>query len=190
VNIHPCLKEYLNTWSRVRAIRRHTQSARMACLSVSLYGVRLGPLGTSATVWPIVPAPNEGRWCAWSSRWNNSQGKPKYSEKTCPSATFNHKRDLGSNPGRRGGKPATNRLSYGTARDLKLEWSDAIRNQTERPLFSNRWTVSSLEGRISEISAYGCATLLRPSVDSITGRRTQIFSPEGHSENTKMSMHK
>jgi hypothetical protein len=31
-------------------------------------------------------------------RW---QGKPKFSEKTCP--------------GRRGGKPATNRLSYGAA---------------------------------------------------------------------------
>jgi hypothetical protein len=28
--------------------------------------------------------------------------------------------DLGSNPGRRGGKPATNRLSYGTARSLVL----------------------------------------------------------------------
>jgi hypothetical protein len=28
--------------------------------------------------------------------------------------------DLGSNPGRRGGKPATNRLSYGTAFYLYL----------------------------------------------------------------------
>jgi hypothetical protein len=44
------------------------------------------------------------------------QGNPKYSEKTCPSATLSTTNriwpDPGSNPGRRGGKPATNRLSY------------------------------------------------------------------------------
>jgi hypothetical protein len=56
----------------------------------------------------------------WSSRWNqNFRGKPKYSEKTCPSATLSTTNptwpDLGSNPGHHGGKPATNRLSYGTA---------------------------------------------------------------------------
>jgi hypothetical protein len=54
----------------------------------------------------------------WSSRWNeNWQGKPKYSEKTCPSATLSTTNptspDVGSNLGCRGGKPATNRLSYG-----------------------------------------------------------------------------
>jgi hypothetical protein len=53
-------------------------------------------------------------------RWNEDwQGKPKYSEKTCTSATLSTTNpiwpDLGSNPGRRGGKPATNRLSYGAA---------------------------------------------------------------------------
>jgi hypothetical protein len=56
----------------------------------------------------------------WSSRWNeNWQGKPKYSEKTCPSVTLSNTNptwpDLGSHPGCRGGKPATNRLSYGMA---------------------------------------------------------------------------
>jgi hypothetical protein len=44
----------------------------------------------------------------------------KYSDKTCANDTFSTTdptwADLGSNPGRRGGKPATNRLSYGTAR--------------------------------------------------------------------------
>jgi hypothetical protein len=71
----------------------------------------------SATEWPIVPAPGDcgdGDW--WNEDW---QGKPKYSEKTCLSATLSttksHLRDPGSNPGRRGGKPATNRLSYGVA---------------------------------------------------------------------------
>jgi hypothetical protein len=81
--------------------------------------MRLSPLGTQATNWPIVPAPDD-RWWLWSSRWNeNWQGKPNYSEKTCPSATWSTTNptwpELGSNPGRRGGKSATNRLSYGTA---------------------------------------------------------------------------
>jgi hypothetical protein len=41
--------------------------------------------------WPAycnVPAPDDRRW-VWSSRWNeNREGKPKYSEKTCLSATL------------------------------------------------------------------------------------------------------
>jgi hypothetical protein len=45
-------------------------------------------------------------------------GEPKYLEKTCPSATFSNTNptcpDMASNPERPGGKPATNRLSYGT----------------------------------------------------------------------------
>jgi hypothetical protein len=46
------------------------------------------------------------------------QGKPKYSEKTCPNATLSTTNLTccpDANPGRRGGKPATTRLSYGTA---------------------------------------------------------------------------
>jgi hypothetical protein len=82
--------------------------------------VRLSPLGTSATAWPIVPAPDDRWWWMWTSRWNeNWQGKPKCSEKTYPSTTFSTTNprcpDLESNPGRRGGEPATNRLSYVTA---------------------------------------------------------------------------
>jgi hypothetical protein len=49
-------------------------------------------------------------WC------NKCQGKPKYSEKTCPGSTLSSTNptwpDPGLNPGRRGGKPATNRSSY------------------------------------------------------------------------------
>jgi hypothetical protein len=52
----------------------------------------------------------------WNEDW---QGKPKYSEKPCPSGTLSATNatglDPGLNPGRRGGKPATNRLSYGAA---------------------------------------------------------------------------
>jgi hypothetical protein len=46
------------------------------------------------------------------------RGKPKYSEETCPSAvlsTTNPTCCPDANLGRRGGNPATNRLSYGTA---------------------------------------------------------------------------
>jgi hypothetical protein len=40
--------------------------------------------------WPIVPAPDE-RWWLWRNWWNEDwQGKPKFSEKTCPSVTFVH----------------------------------------------------------------------------------------------------
>jgi hypothetical protein len=56
----------------------------------------------------------------WRILWNEDwQGKPKYSEKTCPRATLSTTNptwpDPGLNPARRGGKPATNRLSYGAA---------------------------------------------------------------------------
>jgi hypothetical protein len=52
------------------------------------------------------------------------EGELKYSEKTCPIANFSTTKpmwpDLGSNPGRRGGKPATNRFSYGAACSFML----------------------------------------------------------------------
>jgi hypothetical protein len=54
----------------------------------------------------------------WRNWWNDWQGKPKYSEKTCSSvalSTTNPTCCPEANPSRRGGKPATNRLSYGTA---------------------------------------------------------------------------
>jgi hypothetical protein len=61
----------------------------------------------------------------WRNWWNEDwQGKRKYSEKTCPSATLSTTNptwpDPGSNPSHRGGKPATNRLSYGAALFTKL----------------------------------------------------------------------
>jgi hypothetical protein len=54
---------------------------------VSWGGVRLRPFGTSAANWPIIPAPDDSWvWIIW---WNkNWQGKPKYSEETCPSASL------------------------------------------------------------------------------------------------------
>jgi hypothetical protein len=77
----------------------------------------LGPLGTAATNRPIVPAPGNydddgeiGGMLIW-------EGKPKYSEITCPSAslsTTNPTYCPHANPARRDGKPANKRLSYGT----------------------------------------------------------------------------
>jgi hypothetical protein len=65
------------------------------------------------------------RWLWWWRIWWNEdwQGKPKNSKKTCHSATLSTTNptwpDPGSNPGRRGGKPATNRLSYGAAQRVR-----------------------------------------------------------------------
>jgi hypothetical protein len=76
----------------------------------------LGPLGTAATNRPIVPAPStydDGEIGGMIGRGNRSTR-----EKTCPSAALSTTKPTcfpDANPGRRGGKPATNRLSYGTA---------------------------------------------------------------------------
>jgi hypothetical protein len=85
--------------------------------------VRLSPLGTAA----YCTAPDDRWWWLWSNWWNEDwQGKPKYSEKTCPSATLSTTnptwRDPGSNPARRDRKPETNRLSYGTVLVLWIRW--------------------------------------------------------------------
>jgi hypothetical protein len=82
--------------------------------------VRLSQLGTSATIWPIVPASDGRWWRVCRSWWNeNWQGKSKYSKKTCPSAILSTTNPtwpaLVSNPGGRGGKPANNSVSYCTA---------------------------------------------------------------------------
>jgi hypothetical protein len=82
----------------------------------------MNPLGTSASILPIVPAPDH-RWWVWGSRQNeNYPGKPKYSEITCPTPTLSTANpiwpDLGSKPGRRGGKPATNHLNMARPRNL------------------------------------------------------------------------
>jgi hypothetical protein len=84
-------------------------------------GVQPGPLGTAATDWPIVACLG---WLWWGRIWwkEDWQGKPKYTEKPPPpratlSTTNPTWPDPGSNPGRRGGKPATNRLSYCSAKN-------------------------------------------------------------------------
>jgi hypothetical protein len=72
----------------IRTSRYESRFERGSFYFVPWGGVRLSPLGTSATIWPVAPTPDD-KWWVWSSCWNeNCQGKPKYSEKTCPSATL------------------------------------------------------------------------------------------------------
>jgi hypothetical protein len=80
-------------------------------------GVELGPLGTAATNKPIVPASGDygdgqigGMMIGKGnlSTWRKPAPMPR-----CPPQTPHARLD--ANPGRRGEKPATNRLSYGTA---------------------------------------------------------------------------
>jgi hypothetical protein len=79
------------------------------------------PLGTLTTDWSSAPATDDKWWWMWSRRWNEiCQGKPKFSEKTSSLSSTNPTwPELGSNQSRRGGKPATTRLSYGTATSFK-----------------------------------------------------------------------
>jgi hypothetical protein len=64
-----------------------------------------------------LPAPDDRWWWLWSNCWNEDwQGKPKYSEKTCPNATLSTTNstwpDLVLNSGCCSGKPVTNSLTY------------------------------------------------------------------------------
>jgi hypothetical protein len=80
------------------------------------FGVKLGPLGTAATNRPIVPAPgdyDDGEICAMTGKRNRSTRRKPAPVLFCPPQTPYAARTL--TPGRCSGKPATNRLSYGTA---------------------------------------------------------------------------
>jgi hypothetical protein len=80
---------------------------------------------------------NVQQW--WNENW---QEKPKYSEKICPNASLSAtnpiRSDLVSNLDRSGGKPATNRLSYGTA------WGK-IRKNIESEMLESRVSNLMLE---------------------------------------------
>jgi hypothetical protein len=77
----------------------------------------LGPLGTSATEWPIVPATgdyDDGEFGGMKvGKGNRNTRRKPAPASLCPPQIPLSRPD--SNPGRRGGKPATNRLSYGAA---------------------------------------------------------------------------
>jgi hypothetical protein len=108
----------------------------LVSFSLLLVGVALGPL-SCGHFWPIVPDPDDRWGLLWKNWWNEDwQEKPKYSEKTWTSATLSTTDptwpDPGSNPGRRGGKPATNRLSYGAPTLISYTVSDLEKTSTNR----------------------------------------------------------
>jgi hypothetical protein len=75
-----------------------------------------GPLGIAAANRPIVPAQGDydnGEIGGMIGRGNRSTGRKPAPVPLCPPQTPHACPD--ANPGRRGGKPASNRLSYGTA---------------------------------------------------------------------------
>jgi hypothetical protein len=79
-------------------------------------GVQLGPLGTTATNRSIVPASGDydGEIGGMMiGRGNRSTRRKPVPVPLCPPQTPHVCPD--ANPSRRCGKPATNRLSYGTA---------------------------------------------------------------------------
>jgi hypothetical protein len=150
--------------------------------------VRLSPLGTSATDWPILPAP-EDRW-VWSIWWNyNWQGKLKYSEETCPSVTFSAKNptwpDLGSNPGRRCGKPATNSpsCSFSLSRTVTQELSIKFDVNSDTPFYCTvyNWTLvsfiftsclSNIELRCMETNRNSCES---DYIQGVSRRALQLW---------------
>jgi hypothetical protein len=86
-----------------------------------IYGAKVEP--SSQLLRPFIgllyqPRMVDGDECEAISGMKAGRGKQKYSEKTCPtdalSTTDPTWFDPGWNPDRRGGKPATYGLSYGT----------------------------------------------------------------------------
>jgi hypothetical protein len=95
-------------------------------LFFTYYGVHTGSTRHVSHWMAYCTCPGWLWW--WSNWWNGDwQGKPKYLEQTCPSATLSTTNlnwpDPGLNPGRSREKPATNRLSYGAASPVPFETS-------------------------------------------------------------------
>jgi hypothetical protein len=96
---------------------------------IVISGVGLSPLGTAATS-GLVYKPqmtDEGDYGAISGmkigRGNRStRRKPAPAPLCPPQIPHDHS---GSNPDRRGGKPATNRLSYGAALKVYVTWHNS-----------------------------------------------------------------
>jgi hypothetical protein len=96
-----------------------------------LGGVRLSPLGTSATV-DLLYQPRMINDDDYGADW---QGKPKYSEKTCPSATLS---------GRIAGVPVWIRTEYLPNTNLDCYGYDILlgRSHSNHCVLYNRFSVS------------------------------------------------
>jgi hypothetical protein len=96
----------------------------VAFFLVSLGGVRLSPLGTSATA-GLLYQPRMIDDDDYGAVGGMRIGSGNRSTRRKPAPVPQIPPDLGSNPGRRGGKPATNRLSYGAAVLPRVKQLDA-----------------------------------------------------------------
>jgi hypothetical protein len=121
----PQSKSQRRDWSRVvkgavsllaaSSSRRHTALFFFSLIRIVVGGVQTRSTRVVGRLLSYYACPGWlWRWRIW---WNEDwQGKPMYSEKTCPSATLSTINptwpDPDANPDRRCGKPATNRLSY------------------------------------------------------------------------------
>jgi hypothetical protein len=76
-----------------------------------------GPLGTSATVGLLYQIDGDDYGAVGGMRIGRGNRSTRRKPAPLPLCPPQIPHDLGSNPGRRDGKPATNRLSYGTASD-------------------------------------------------------------------------
>jgi hypothetical protein len=101
--------------SKYMTLLHHSSSIFFS--SVSWGGVRLSPLGTSATNWPIVPAPDDDECGAVGGirigRGNRSTHRKPTPVPLCPPQIPHDLTWARIQAAAR--KPATNRLSYGTA---------------------------------------------------------------------------
>jgi hypothetical protein len=101
----------------------------------------------------------------WRIWWNEWQGKPKYSEKTCPGATLSTTNptwpDPGSNLGRRGGKPATNRFSYGAAQGYVILPVDNLKEEKNSV--------------VNEISGMGSLVCVKNRLQQFSNADTTIY---------------
>jgi hypothetical protein len=79
---------------------------------------KLSPLGTSAIYWPIIASPGDcedGEFGGVKISRRTEAVRENLAQPTM-STTNPTWPDPGANPGRRCGKPATNRLNYGAAK--------------------------------------------------------------------------
>jgi hypothetical protein len=133
-------------------LQEHWHNSKIFPLFVFFLICAVGLWGPAATVGLfIVPAPDDRWWWLWRNWWNEDwQGKPKYSENTCPSATLSTTNptwlDPGLNPDRHGGKPATNRLSYGAA--IRLSYSYSIKQVRQIAVFGKKVHEAQYSGPI------------------------------------------
>jgi hypothetical protein len=78
----------------------------------------------SGHYWPIVPVPDDDGCWVWSSGWYARQGKPKYSEKTCPSVASSTTNPTWPDPGSNSAAAVGSRrlTAWTTAQPIMITW--------------------------------------------------------------------